>query len=200
MVTPPAVGPDNNVPADTLVCDLHYEQSWELRRRFTIGCSAITKFTLPCTGTYACFCRHGSSKEYFRVSKTLPVLPSTYSGLTIEGMNKVWTEEVEESTDDDEDDTTTTIIIVIVASVLSTLVLCCVCYYVFICCAKKRHKVSYENRLPSTGTKDRSSQRQVSSAKRRRQDDGFASGGGTGPEDGNEAANTGSNFVPATQV
>ena len=106
------------------------------------------------------------------MSKTLPILPSNYTGLTIEGMNKVWTEEVGESTDDDEDDTTTTIIIVIVASILSAIVLCCVCYYVFICCAKKRHKVSYENKDPSTGTKARDSLRQISSAKRRRQDDG----------------------------
>ena len=146
MISPPPSGPDNNVPADTLVCDLHYEQSWELRRRYTIGCSAITKFTLPCTGTYACFCRHGSSNEYYRVSKTLPILPSDYSGLTIEGLSKVWTEEVDEVTGgDDEDDTTMTIVIAIVASILVTLVLCCVCYYVFICCAKKRHKVSYDN-------------------------------------------------------
>lgn len=25
---------DNDVPPNTLVCDLHYEKSWEYRRRF----------------------------------------------------------------------------------------------------------------------------------------------------------------------
>ena len=45
------------IPADTLVCDLHYEKNWNMRRRYTKSCSEVNQYTLPCSGTFACLCK-----------------------------------------------------------------------------------------------------------------------------------------------
>ena len=107
-----------------------------MRRRYSLKCNDVNQFTLPCTGTYACLCRHGDNKEYFRVSKTLPIVPSNYKGLTIVSLDAVWTEEVEETNDDDDDNMTVTLIIGIVSGIVGSVILCCICYYAFICYAK----------------------------------------------------------------
>ena len=68
------------LPPAVLVCDLHYEKSWSFRRRFVKKCSQVTVDTRPCDGTFACLCQH-DDKEFYRVSKTLAVIPQNYTGL-----------------------------------------------------------------------------------------------------------------------
>ena len=192
--------PDNNVPEDTLVCDLHYEQDWRMRRRYTQKCLDVDKFTLPCTGTYACICKQGT-KEFYRVSKTLPIIPQDYTGLTTRLLETSWKDDEVTIEKEEEDDTTMTLIIVIVASILAAIVLCCFCYYIFICCAKSRHKVTYDEHMGSQSTNkdsldERSDRRKVSTAQsRKQQKDAFGSS-----DNADDAANTGGQFPALANV
>ena len=69
-----------DIPKAVLVCDLHYEKDWNLRRRYVEKCGNVRRDTKPCDGTFACLCKQGD-KEFYRVSKTMPVVPRDYTGL-----------------------------------------------------------------------------------------------------------------------
>ena len=73
-----------------LTCDLHYEKTWSYRRRFTRECSLVTEDTDPCSGTYACLCSFGEDKTYYRVSKTLPAIPKTYTGVSTTKLSEIY--------------------------------------------------------------------------------------------------------------
>ena len=116
-----------------------------------MACPDITRFTKPCEGTYACLCKHGD-KEYYVVSKTMPVVPQTYSGLTT-ALARIWdtdfVKETDAETADSEEEVseslsdTVKLIIYISAGVVGGLCLCCCLYYCFMCCASSSHKVTY---------------------------------------------------------
>lgn len=117
---------DDNVPADTLVCDLHYENSWDARRRYQTSCSIVGNYTVPCTGTYACICKHGA-KEFYRVHKTMPVVPKAYSGLA-SSLADAWIDPPAEVLLEDDGGNTVIVVIIIISAVAGTLILCCVAY------------------------------------------------------------------------
>ena len=83
-----------------LVCDLHYENLWGMRRRFAKKCSELGRDTKPCDGTYACLCKH-SNKEFYRVSKTMPVVPLDYTGLNTTLYDTYLLKIVEESSNEE---------------------------------------------------------------------------------------------------
>ena len=131
----------DDIPAGQLVCDLHYEKSWDLRRRFTKACRDVTKDTLPCTGTYACICKH-SDKEYYRASKTLSVIPLDYSGLSTKLYDAYKEPEIVKEEEEGEDDVLKWALIV-GGSIAGIIILCCAGYYLMYYCANRVHKVSY---------------------------------------------------------
>ena len=140
IVSPP-IEADNEVPKDTLVCDLHYEKSWDARRRYEISCKDVTKYTLPCTGTYACICKH-SDKEFYKVSKTLPVVPKTYTGLTT-SLAEVWIDPVIIIEEEIEEEGPETLIIIIVSAIVGSIIICCVISYFVAYCAQRKHSETY---------------------------------------------------------
>ena len=135
------IKPDNNVPEGQLVCDLFYEKDWEMRRRYTYSCNEATIKTLPCTGTFACLCRH-SDKEFYRVSKTMAVVPENFTGLTT-GLSDIWIDKVVVDDSDDDEDTDLQLIIIIVSSVVGFIFLCCIFYCCCVCFINRSHKVNY---------------------------------------------------------
>ena len=130
----------DDIPPGQLVCDLHYEKNWYLRRRFTKACRDVTIDTLPCSGTYACICKH-SNKEYYRVSKTFPVIPLDYPGLS----SKLYDAYIEPEIIEEEegDDVVLKWGLIIGGSVAGLILLCCGGYYLMYYCANRVHKVSY---------------------------------------------------------
>ena len=100
----------------------------------------MTIDTLPCSGTYACICKH-SNKEYYRVSKTFPVIPLDYAGLSSKLYDAyIEPEIIEEEEGEDE------ILkwgLIIGGGVAGLILLCCAGYYLMYYCANRVHKVSY---------------------------------------------------------
>ena len=136
---------DDNVPDETLVCDLFYEKDWAFRRRFSKTCSTVTENTLPCSGTFACLCKQGD-KQYYRLSKTMPTIPQNYTGLNTT-LSDSWIDQ-DIIVQDDEDEGWTTEKILIYVGVISgcALVFGYVCYYMVTCAVNSyqgRNKVSY---------------------------------------------------------
>ena len=129
-----------------LVCDLHYEKNWDYRRRYSIPCSQMHLGIRPCSGTFACQCKHGD-KDYYRTSKTMPIVPRDYPGL-MTSLQDLWIdkEEVTEGEEDEGTDTTEIIIIVVIITV-SVIVLCCIGYYLVLYCVNRMNKVTYDDEI-----------------------------------------------------
>ena len=132
------------MPAGTLVCDLHYEKSWDYRRRYSIPCDQVNIGVRPCSGTYACVCRH-SEKEFYRMSKLMPIIPLDYPGLKT-SLTDMWIDKVEETEEDEDEmsETTKTVLIAVASSVFGTILLCCLGYYIVTFCANRMNKVTYD--------------------------------------------------------
>ena len=105
-------------------------------------CSEVTTDTLPCSGTYACLCKH-TDKEYYRLSKTMPVIPIDYPGLNTT-LWEVYNEE-ESIEEEEKEDKVGFYAMIIGSSVGGTLLLCCICYCAVMWWAQRRHRVTYED-------------------------------------------------------
>ena len=138
-----------DVPEATLVCDLHYDNNWTFRRRFAKRCSDVNKNTRPCDGTFACICQHGE-EEFYRVSKTMPVVPVDYKGLNTT-LSETHFQLAIETTESKEDEEWSIILIAIIAgsATLGTILLCCCCYFCAMYCANRNHRVTYLEKKPA---------------------------------------------------
>jgi len=147
------IDPDQqDIPDAVLVCDLHYENDWGMRRRFSKKCSDLNRNMKPCDGTYACLCKH-SEKEYYRVSKAMPVVPLDYTGLNTTLYDTYLMRIVEESSGDEiQEEGILKIAIIIGSTVVGTIIMCCIGYHICLFCANRQHKITYvvkEHKTPA---------------------------------------------------
>ena len=111
-----------------LVCDLHYENDWNLRRRYARKCGEINRNTRPCDGTFACVCKH-SDKEFYRVSKALPVVPLDYKGLNSTLYDTYLIKTKQEQIEDEEEGWSILNIAIVLGSIIvGSILLCCIAY------------------------------------------------------------------------
>ena len=140
---------------DDLTCDLHFEKTWDYRRRFTTPCNQVTEDTRPCSGTYACLCEQSNGETYYRASKTMPVIPAndTYTGLITTGLHDAYLPKEEVVVEETEDDSSIDINLIITISgiVIGTIVLCCLCYCLISCLANRAHRITYLDEVEDKG-------------------------------------------------
>ena len=137
-----------DLPVATLVCDLHYEKEWAFRRRYVQSCADVDINTKPCDGTFACLCMYGDT-EFYRVSKTMPVVPDDYRGLNTTLSQAFFITKTDGEQSQDEELSIIMIAVIIGSATIGTIFLCCICYYCGMYFANRSHRVSYLDKKKS---------------------------------------------------
>jgi len=112
-------------------------------------CGNVNRDTKPCDGTYACLCKH-DDKEFYRVSKTMPVVPTDYTGLntTLFDTYLLKIDDGSSNEEEEEDISILKIAVIVGATAVGTIILCCIGYYICLYCASRAHRVTYIEHTP----------------------------------------------------
>jgi len=88
-------------------------------------------------------CKHGD-KEFYRVSKTMPVVPLDYTGLNTT-LFDTYLLKIDEGTAEEENKewSILRVAVIIGASTVGTILMCCIGYYICLYCANRSHRVTY---------------------------------------------------------